>query len=72
MAAMSPKIQALLDTHQGQNTYIAVYLMIHQLGYRPEQALKDRIYAKIRVLKLHFWTGMCKLLAYIQGLLVNN
>ncbi|MFK7797040.1 MAG: hypothetical protein AB8E82_06275 [Aureispira sp.] len=40
MAAMFPKIQTLLDTHQGENTYIAVYLMIHQLGYSPEQALK--------------------------------
>lgn len=36
-----PKIQALFHTHKGENAYIAVYLLIHQLGYSPAQALKE-------------------------------
>lgn len=41
MLAVPPQIKALLDTHKGEYAYIAVYLLIHQLGYSPEQALKE-------------------------------
>ncbi len=37
---LPPAIKALLDTHNGENAYIAVQLLIHQLHYTPEQALK--------------------------------
>jgi hypothetical protein len=37
---MPSNIQALLNTHKGEHAYIAVYLLIHQLGYSPQQALR--------------------------------
>lgn len=40
MAIIPPKVKALLDTHKGEHAYIAVYLLIHQLGFSPTEALK--------------------------------
>lgn len=33
------KIQSLVDSGQGENTYIAVYMMVHQLGLTLEEAI---------------------------------
>lgn len=41
MTTIPSKIKDLLHTHNGEYTYIAIYLMIQQLGYSPEQALKE-------------------------------
>lgn len=41
MSTLPSKIKDLLHTHNGEYTYIAIQLMVQQLGYSPEQALKE-------------------------------